>query len=149
MIKLCLTDFISSQSFAAKEKKTSDTEELHFQREVDLGCNGSDFNGDIPNHNTDFQLVPKDGARRKHHRAWTLCEVLKLVEGVARYGAGRWSEIRRVAFASYPYRTSVDLKVYSSLFFSFFFAVGTSSLVFHYNPLSHQNVSFHHSNMKV
>jgi len=29
---------------------------------------------------------------------------------VARYGAGRWSEIRRVAFASYSYRTSVDLK---------------------------------------
>jgi hypothetical protein len=56
--------------------------------------------------------VPKgSNVRRKHHRAWTLCEVLKLVEGVARYGAGRWSEIRRSSFASYSYRTSVDLKV--------------------------------------
>jgi hypothetical protein len=56
--------------------------------------------------------VPKGGnVRRKHHRAWTLCEVLKLVEGVARYGAGRWSEIRRLSFTSYSYRTSVDLKV--------------------------------------
>ncbi|KAL2516389.1 TRF-like 6 [Forsythia ovata] len=48
--------------------------------------------------------------RRKHHRPWTLSEVVKLVEGVAKYGAGRWSEIKRLAFASYSYRTSVDLK---------------------------------------
>lgn len=53
----------------------------------------------------------KGGMRRKHHRPWTLSEVVKLVEGVARYGAGRWSEIKRLAFASYSYRTSVDLKV--------------------------------------
>ena len=51
------------------------------------------------------------GMRRKHHRPWSLTEVVKLVEGVARYGAGRWSEIKRLAFASYSYRTSVDLKV--------------------------------------
>ncbi|KAJ6932764.1 hypothetical protein NC651_008250 [Populus alba x Populus x berolinensis] len=54
--------------------------------------------------------TPKGGIRRKHHRAWTLSEVMKLVEGVSRYGAGRWSEIKRLAFASYSYRTSVDLK---------------------------------------
>lgn len=54
----------------------------------------------------------KGGIRRKHHRAWTLSEVMKLVEGVSRYGAGRWSEIKRLAFASYSYRTSVDLKVF-------------------------------------
>eukprot|EP00268_Persea_americana_P045440 TRINITY_DN4632_c0_g1_i1.p1 TRINITY_DN4632_c0_g1~~TRINITY_DN4632_c0_g1_i1.p1 ORF type:complete len:110 (+),score=23.77 TRINITY_DN4632_c0_g1_i1:1137-1466(+) len=35
---------------------------------------------------------------------------MKLVDGVSRYGAGRWSEIKRLAFASYTYRTSVDLK---------------------------------------
>lgn len=50
------------------------------------------------------------GMRRKHHRIWTLNEVVKLVEGVARYGVGRWSEIKRVFFASHPHRTSVDLK---------------------------------------
>lgn len=57
-------------------------------------------------------VVPtaKGGIRRKHHRAWTLSEVMKLVEGVSKYGAGRWSEIKRLAFASYSYRTSVDLK---------------------------------------
>ncbi|XP_058006956.1 telomere repeat-binding protein 1-like isoform X3 [Hevea brasiliensis] len=44
------------------------------------------------------------------NRAWTLSEVMKLVQGVSRYGAGRWSEIKRLAFASYSYRTSVDLK---------------------------------------
>ena len=53
----------------------------------------------------------KGGTRRKHHRAWTLVEVMKLVEGVSKCGAGRWSEIKRLAFSSYSYRTSVDLKV--------------------------------------
>lgn len=52
----------------------------------------------------------KHGLTRKHHRAWTLSEVVKLVDGVARYGAGKWSEIRKLSFASYSYRTSVDLK---------------------------------------
>ncbi|KAF7843580.1 Telomere repeat-binding protein 6 [Senna tora] len=54
--------------------------------------------------------VAKGGMRRKHHRAWTLVEVMKLVEGVSRCGAGKWSEIKRLAFASYSHRTSVDLK---------------------------------------
>ena len=53
----------------------------------------------------------KRGLTRKHHRAWTLCEVMKLVDGVARFGAGKWSEIRKLSFSSYSYRTSVDLKV--------------------------------------
>ncbi|KAI7728336.1 hypothetical protein M8C21_001814 [Ambrosia artemisiifolia] len=52
----------------------------------------------------------KGGMRRKHHRPWTLSEVVKLVEGVSRHGAGRWSEIKRIAFATCPHRTSVDLK---------------------------------------
>ncbi|XP_057733545.1 uncharacterized protein LOC130948717 isoform X2 [Arachis stenosperma] len=52
----------------------------------------------------------KGGMRRKHHRAWTLVEVMKLVDGVSRCGAGRWSEIKRLSFSSHSYRTSVDLK---------------------------------------
>lgn len=67
------------------------------------------------NENSDDDTVAMPAAtgrmRRKHHRPWTLSEVVKLVEGVAKYGAGRWSEIKRLAFASYSYRTSVDLKV--------------------------------------
>lgn len=59
----------------------------------------------------------KGGTRRKHHRAWTLSEVMKLIDGVSKYGAGRWSEIKRLAFASYSYRTSVDLKVCVRCFF--------------------------------
>ncbi|XP_076881196.1 uncharacterized protein LOC143529256 isoform X2 [Bidens hawaiensis] len=51
----------------------------------------------------------KGGMRRKHHRPWTLSEVVKLVEGVSRHGAGRWSEIKRIAFANCSHRTSVDL----------------------------------------
>lgn len=65
---------------------------------------------DDPAGNTATVATSKGGTRRKHHRAWTLCEVMKLVDGVSKYGAGRWSEIKRLAFASYSYRTSVDLK---------------------------------------
>lgn len=64
-----------------------------------------------PDDNPATVRAVKGGVRRKHHRAWTLSEVMKLVEGVSKYGAGRWSEIKRLAFASYSYRTSVDLKV--------------------------------------
>ncbi|RYQ84930.1 hypothetical protein Ahy_B10g104431 isoform B [Arachis hypogaea] len=52
----------------------------------------------------------KGGVRRKHHRAWTLVEVMKLVDGVSRCSAGRWSEIKLLSFSSHSYRTSVDLK---------------------------------------
>ncbi|XAR49899.1 hypothetical protein NMG60_11004075 [Bertholletia excelsa] len=69
---------------------------------VDSAVNSDDYTMTVP--------TAKGGIRRKHHRPWTLSEVVKLVEGVARYGAGRWSEIKRLAFASYSYRTSVDLK---------------------------------------
>ncbi|XP_078157610.1 uncharacterized protein LOC144553356 isoform X5 [Carex rostrata] len=71
------------------------------------GENAHDSN---PDECTSEPVLKSGNVRRKHHRAWTLCEVLKLVEGVARYGAGRWSEIRRLSFTSYSYRTSVDLK---------------------------------------
>ncbi|KAK6911871.1 SANT/Myb domain, partial [Dillenia turbinata] len=69
-----------------------------------------DSSGETSDDNVAAVPTTKGGMRRKHHRAWTITEVLKLVEGVARYGAGRWSEIKRLAFASYNYRTSVDLK---------------------------------------
>lgn len=71
----------------------------------------------------------KGGMRRKHHRAWTLSEVIKLVDGVSRYGPGRWSEIKRLAFASYAYRTSVDLKV---IFLGLFSCFGMAILTFSY-----------------
>ncbi|GMI93670.1 TRF-like 6 [Hibiscus trionum] len=69
-----------------------------------------DPSGDTSDDNVVTVPTAKGGIRRKHHRAWTLSEVMKLVEGVSKYGAGRWSEIKRLAFASYSYRTSVDLK---------------------------------------
>ncbi|XP_042511101.1 uncharacterized protein LOC122086386 [Macadamia integrifolia] len=52
----------------------------------------------------------KVGMRRKHHRLWTLSEVMKLIDGVSRYGVGRWTEIKRLLFSASAYRTSVDLK---------------------------------------
>lgn len=76
-----------------------------------LGMRQTDSSGDNSDDNVVTVPTAKGGRRRKHHRAWTLSEVMKLVEGVSKCGPGRWSEIKRLAFASYSYRTSVDLKV--------------------------------------
>uniref|UniRef100_A0A5B6ZII2 Uncharacterized protein n=1 Tax=Davidia involucrata TaxID=16924 RepID=A0A5B6ZII2_DAVIN len=86
------------------ERKTTDFEE-------DVELKQMDSSGDNSDDNVVTMPTAKGGMRRKHHRPWTSCEVVKLVEGVARYGAGRWSEIKQLSFASYSYRTSVDLKV--------------------------------------
>ncbi|KAK4281499.1 hypothetical protein QN277_012981 [Acacia crassicarpa] len=48
--------------------------------------------------------------RRKHQRMWTLCEVIKLVDGISEYGVGRWTDIKRVLFSSSSYRTPIDLR---------------------------------------
>ncbi|VAH67410.1 unnamed protein product [Triticum turgidum subsp. durum] len=77
--------------------ETADNKEIHSIEPEDI-CR------------TDAKTKTKRGLKRKHHRAWTLSEVLKLVDGVAQFGPGKWSEIRRLSFASYSYRTSVDLK---------------------------------------
>ncbi|GKV09865.1 hypothetical protein SLEP1_g21304 [Rubroshorea leprosula] len=81
---------------------------------IDRGQNMEQKNADSFEYPSDDNVArlptSKVRIRRKHHRAWTLHEVMKLVDGVSKYGAGRWSEIRRLAFASYSYRTSVDLK---------------------------------------
>ncbi|XP_075086595.1 uncharacterized protein LOC107776885 isoform X4 [Nicotiana tabacum] len=62
----------------------------------------------------DDATVPKkfdqDGVRRKHHRLWTVSEVRKLIDGVAQYGVGRWSHIKKLYFSSSAHRTPVDLK---------------------------------------
>ncbi|XP_057977707.1 uncharacterized protein LOC131164490 isoform X2 [Malania oleifera] len=79
-------------------------------REHDMDAKCLNSSGDNSDDNVVTVPTAKGGMRRKHHRAWTIGEVMKLVEGVSRYGAGRWSEIKRLAFASYTYRTSVDLK---------------------------------------
>uniref|UniRef100_A0A1J3FNX0 Telomere repeat-binding protein 6 n=1 Tax=Noccaea caerulescens TaxID=107243 RepID=A0A1J3FNX0_NOCCA len=72
---------------------------------IDSSGNSSD-----DNNNVDVPIMQGAGLRRKHHRAWTLSEVTKLVEGVSKYGAGKWSEIKKLSFSSHSYRTSVDLK---------------------------------------
>ncbi|KAH9327316.1 hypothetical protein KI387_007494, partial [Taxus chinensis] len=70
----------------------------------------SDSVDDISDNYVSTIRTAKGGIRRKHHRSWTLQEVMKLVDGVSHYGVGRWSEIRKLVFSSSGYRTSVDLK---------------------------------------
>lgn len=52
----------------------------------------------------------EDGGRRKHHILWTVSEVKKLIDGVSKYGVGRWSRIKKDLFPSSAHRTPVDLK---------------------------------------
>lgn len=92
-----------------KHEQCSVADTIELEQRVEL--KHVDSSGDTSDDNIATVPTAKGGMRRKHHRAWTLSEVMKLVDGVSRYGAGRWSEIKRLAFASYSYRTSVDLKV--------------------------------------
>ncbi|KAM6568930.1 hypothetical protein CsatB_016915 [Cannabis sativa] len=48
--------------------------------------------------------------RRKHQRMWTITEVTKLVDGIAEYGVGRWTDIKRFLFTTSVYRTPIDLR---------------------------------------
>lgn len=54
--------------------------------------------------------ITQSAMRRKHHRAWSLSEVKNLVEGVSKYGVGKWSVIKKLSYSSFPHRTPVDLK---------------------------------------
>ncbi|XP_004251409.2 uncharacterized protein [Solanum lycopersicum] len=47
---------------------------------------------------------------RKHNKYWSTTEVLKLVEGVSKYGVGRWSDIKKMFFQSSVHRSPADLK---------------------------------------
>lgn len=86
-------------------------EPLLLQDATEKHCDSEYLNS----HLLDEEYVPtvptaKGGIRRKHHRPWTLRDVMKLVEGVSRCGVGKWADIKKVAFSSSAYRTSVDLK---------------------------------------
>ncbi|XP_030972328.1 uncharacterized protein LOC115992315 isoform X2 [Quercus lobata] len=96
--------------FSEVEKDRQRSVMGRFERGENLGLTQADSSGDNSDDNVVTVPTAKGGMRRKHHRAWTLVEVMKLVEGVSKCGAGRWSEIKRLAFSSYSYRTSVDLK---------------------------------------
>ncbi|XP_065856204.1 uncharacterized protein [Euphorbia lathyris] len=52
----------------------------------------------------------KSGDRRKHQRMWTLAEVTKLIDGIAQFGTGRWTDIKKLSFSSSAYRTPIDLR---------------------------------------
>ncbi|CAH9130190.1 unnamed protein product [Cuscuta epithymum] len=102
-----------------KDISTSDEKAKHFpeRKTVEDVCSQTkhehiDSYGDG---HSDYNMMlnmatPAVGMRRKHHRPWTINEVTELVEGVSKFGVGRWSEIKRLSFANCPYRTPVDLK---------------------------------------
>ena len=53
----------------------------------------------------------KSTDRRNHQRMWTAPEVLKLIDGIAQYGTGRWTDITKLMLSSTAYRTPIDLRV--------------------------------------
>ncbi|KAG2722639.1 hypothetical protein I3760_02G136000 [Carya illinoinensis] len=110
VLKRRYADQIQQPFFAELEKERQNSVMGRIERGENLGRSQEDSSGDNSDDNVVTVPTAKGGMRRKHHRAWTLVEVMKLVEGVSKCGAGRWSEIKRLAFASYSYRTSVDLK---------------------------------------
>nr|XP_043612303.1 uncharacterized protein LOC122583999 [Erigeron canadensis] len=50
------------------------------------------------------------GNQRKLHRVWSVSEVKKLIDGVAHFGVGKWTHIKKLLFSSSVHRTPVDLK---------------------------------------
>lgn len=77
--------------------------------------NDSDVLPSTPESEDDHESQPtrrseKGRPHRKHHKLWTLSEVMKLIDGVSKYGVGKWTEIKKLLFPSSAYRTSVDLK---------------------------------------
>jgi hypothetical protein len=76
--------------------------------------------------------IANGGTRKKHHYPWTIHEVMTLVEGVADCGAGKWTNIKKLAFSSIGYKATIDLNVdfsprrltfLHSSFFSVFFTI--------------------------
>ncbi|CAG7880680.1 unnamed protein product [Brassica rapa] len=48
--------------------------------------------------------------RRKHHRMWTIDEVVKLLDGISHFGLGKWTDIKNLFFHSSSHRTPVDIR---------------------------------------
>ncbi|KAL0694718.1 hypothetical protein Bca4012_061898 [Brassica carinata] len=79
-----------------------------FMEPEHMDSSGDSSDGSTYNHAD--RPTMQSAMRRKHHRAWSLSEVKKLVEGVSKYGVGKWSVIKKLSFPSYSHRTPVDLK---------------------------------------
>ena len=50
------------------------------------------------------------GTKRRMHQRWTMEETTALVDGVERFGLGKWAEIKKHTFDEASGRTPVDLK---------------------------------------
>ncbi|KDP29137.1 hypothetical protein JCGZ_16526 [Jatropha curcas] len=74
--------------------------------ESDEECTASESEDDC----TKRRRSKKSNDRRKHQRMWTLSEVTKLIDGIAQYGTGRWTDIKKLLFSSSAYRTPIDLR---------------------------------------
>ncbi|XP_077221740.1 uncharacterized protein LOC143855498 [Tasmannia lanceolata] len=94
---------------ASKDNKEHRLLSVAPKKNCGLGSPQSESQDDMSDDNV-ATIRSEKGIRRKHHRLWNLSEVMKLIEGVSRYGVGRWTDIKRLLFSSSVHRTSVDLK---------------------------------------
>lgn len=85
-------------------------QEFEFESDDDLDASESDDD------RVRKKKTKVDVDRRKHQRMWTLSEVMKLIDGIAQFGVGRWTDIKRLLFPSSAHRTPIDLRVLSLCF---------------------------------
>ncbi|RVW52060.1 hypothetical protein CK203_079593 [Vitis vinifera] len=88
-----------------KHEQCSVADTIELEQRVEL--KHVDSSGDTSDDNIATVPTAKGGMRRKHHRAWTLSEVMKLVDGVSRYGAG--SGLRSSGLPLRPIHTEPQL----------------------------------------
>ncbi|CAH9090228.1 unnamed protein product [Cuscuta europaea] len=100
LVKLDNISFTSKECF--KRHSPNMNQVLNFHEEMPMVA--TEYDGAMT------VISDGDNARRKHHRLWTMSEVIKLVDGVSQCGVGKWSQIKRLYFSSSDYRTPVDLK---------------------------------------
>ncbi|KAF9665044.1 hypothetical protein SADUNF_Sadunf16G0081100 [Salix dunnii] len=85
-------------------EELSDTQSKHeMERQIDLSAISKDKHPKI-RYNTELHC---GGA----FLLLTTPEVLKLIDGIAQYGTGRWTDIKKLMLSSTAYRTRIDLRV--------------------------------------
>ncbi|KAL8204913.1 hypothetical protein R6Q57_010536 [Mikania cordata] len=127
-VKLSGVHRIKSQAVVKLKGKTPSSEisfdtaiQVPFVSQVPTECPKNILPAKIKNCVENHSSEPEDdsetmmravtsGNQRKLHRVWTVSEVKKLLDGVAHFGIGKWTRIKKLLFSSSVHRTPVDLK---------------------------------------
>ncbi|KAD0988264.1 hypothetical protein E3N88_43464 [Mikania micrantha] len=123
MVQSCIKDRVSRQNdtlmspqislkISKKEEKALRGAKSHY-RGFDVSKIANRVENYLSESEDDSEMMMKSmtsGNQRKLHRVWTVSEVKKLIDGVAHFGVGKWTHIKKLLFSSSVHRTPVDLK---------------------------------------